>query len=104
MGDFVWDTEESKQVAKDKSKAAAWLSKSADDGNEYARQLLDNMDKFENIMLANAVVGLFVNLSRCIEEDYMHKRKAVGLTVDRKLRRVIGIKKKALGVREEIVQ
>lgn len=89
------------RVEKDKSKAAAWLSKSADDGNEYAGQLLDNVDKFENVMLANAVVGLFVNLSRCIEEDYMHKRKAVGLTVDRKLRRVIMQKKQSLGIKEE---
>lgn len=89
------------RVEKDKSKAAAWLSKSADDGNEYAGQLLDNVDKFENIMLANAVIGLFANLSRCIEEDYLHKRKAVGLMVDRKLRRVIMQKKQSLGIKEE---
>lgn len=88
-------------VEKDKSKAAAWLSKSADDGNEYARQLLDNMDTFENVMLANAVIGLFVNLSRCIEEDYLHKRKAVGLTVDRKLRKMIHRKKHLLGINDD---
>ena len=88
-------------LEKDKEKAVRWLTKSADDGNEYAQKLLDNMEQFENAMLANTVFGLFVNLSRCIEEDYAQKYQSVRRTVDRKLKRMILKKKQELGVKEE---
>lgn len=89
------------KLEKDKEKATQWLTKSADDGNEYAQKLLDDIDKFENAMLANTVFGLFANLSRCIEEDYAQKYNLVRRTVDRKLRRMILKKKQELGVKEE---
>lgn len=85
---------------KDKEKAVRWLTKSAEDGNEYAQKLLENMEQFENAMLANTVFGLFVNLSRCIEEDYAQKYQSVRRTVDRKLRRMILKKKHDLGERD----
>lgn len=89
------------KLEKDKEKATQWLTKSADDGNEYAQKLLDDIDKFENAMLANTVFGFFANLSRCIEEDYAQKYNLVRRTVDRKLRRMILKKKQELGVKEE---
>lgn len=52
-------------------------------------------------MIANTVIGLFVNLSRCIEEDYVQKYKPVKQMVDRKLRQMILKKKQELGVKEE---
>lgn len=88
-------------LEKDKEKAVRWLTKSAEDGNEYAQKLLDNMEQFENVVLANTVFGLFVNLSRCIEDDYMQKNKLSRRTVDRKLRQMILKKKQELGVKEE---
>ncbi len=88
-------------LEKDKEKAARWLTKSADDGNEYAQKLLDKMEQFENAMLVNTVFGLVVNLSRCIQEDYMQKNKSVRRTVDSKLRRMIQKKKQELGLKEE---
>ena len=88
-------------LEKDKGKAIQWLTRSADDGNEYAQQLLDNMEQYENAMLANTVFGLFLNLSRCIEEDYAQKYGSVRRTVDRKLRQMILKKKQELGVKEE---
>lgn len=86
-------------LEKDKEKAIRWLTKSADAENEYAQKLLDNMEQYENAMLANTVFGLFVNLSRCIEEDYAQKYQSVRRTVDRKLRRMILKKKHDLGER-----
>lgn len=86
-------------LEKDKEKAIRWLTKSADDGNEYAQKLLENMEQLENTMLANTVFGLFVNLSRCIEDDYMQKYKPVKQMVDRKLRQMILKKKHDLGER-----
>lgn len=88
-------------LEKDKEKAVRWLNKSTDAGNEYAQKLLENMEQFENAVLANTVFGLFVNLSRCIEDDYMQKNKLVRRTVDRKLRQMILKKKQELGVKEE---
>jgi len=60
------------------------------------------MNDFDNAMLANMVTSLFVNLSRCIREDYNQKFQSNKLSVDRKLRRVIQEKKMALGVRFEL--
>jgi TPR repeat protein len=88
-------------LEKDKEKAVEWLTKSANDGNEYAQNMLNHIDDFENAMLANTVFNLFVNLSRCIEDDYNQKFKSGRASVDRRLRRMILEKKKALGIKEE---
>lgn len=88
-------------VEKDKEKAAQWLTKSANDGNEYAQNMLDDMGHFENMLLRNTVMGLFVNLSRCIEDDYTQKYKSVRRTVDSRLRRMIRQKKQSLGIKDE---
>jgi hypothetical protein len=89
------------EIEKDMEKAVEWLTKSAEDGNEYAQNMLNHIDDFENEMLANTVLGLFVNLSRCIEEDYNQKFKSGRASVDRKLQKMIREKKKALGIKEE---
>ena len=60
-------------VKKDKEKAIEFLNLSAEQGNEYAQNILDNQEKFENKILVNTLFSLFVNLSRCIEDDYNHK-------------------------------
>ncbi|MBT9625027.1 MAG: relaxase MobL [Oscillospiraceae bacterium] len=88
-------------LEKDKTKAVEWLTKSANDGNEYAQNMLQHIEEFENVMLANTIFGLFANLSRCIEEDYTQKYKAVRRTVDSRLRRMIQKKKQGLGLKEE---
>ena len=88
-------------LEKDKTKAVEWLTKSANDGNEYAQKLLENMAQFESQMLKNTVLSLFVNLSRCIEDDYMQKYKAVRRTVDSRLRKMIWQKKYAIGIKQK---
>ena len=88
-------------LSKDKEQAAQWLTKSANDGNEYAQNMLDNMEQFENAMLANTIFGMFANLSKCIEDDYMQKYKSVRHTVDSRLRRMIRQKKQSLGIKDE---
>ena len=91
-------------VEKDKEKAAQWLTKSANDGNEYAQNMLDDMGHFENMLLRNTVMGLFVNLSRCIEDDYTQKYKSVRRTVDSRLRRMIRLKKQDMGIKGNFTQ
>ena len=88
-------------LEKDKTKAVEWLTKSADNGNEVAQNMLNHLDNLENTMLANTIFGLFANFSRCIEEDYTQKYKAVRRTVDSRLRRMIHRKKQSLGIKDD---
>lgn len=86
---------------KDKEQAIEWFTKSANDGNEYAQAMLDNISKFENDLLVNTIFSLFVSLSRCIQDSYDNDRKDLQSIVDRKLMRVIRKKKMELGEKEE---
>ena len=89
------------ELEKDKEKAVEWLTKSANDGNEYAQNMLDNMTQFENTILANTIFALFANLCKCIEDDYTQKYKSVRHTVDSRLRRMIRQKKQSFGIKDE---
>lgn len=89
------------ELEKDKEKAVEWLTKSANDGNEYAQNMLDNMAQFENTILANTIFALFANLCKCIEDDYTQKYKSVRHTVDSRLRRMIRQKKQSFGIKDE---
>ena len=89
------------ELEKDKEKAVEWLTKSANDGNEYAQNMLDNMAQFENTILANTIFALSANLCKCIEDDYTQKYKSVRHTVDSRLRRMIRQKKQSFGIKDE---
>ena len=95
---YLFGTED---IEKDKEKAMEWLNRSADAGNVYAQNFLNESGSFENTMLANTVLSLFINLSRCIEDDYIRRYRSVRMSADKKLRRMINEKKQALGIREE---
>ena len=88
-------------LEKDKEQAAQWFTKSVNDGNEYAQNMLDDMGHFENMLLRNTVMGLFVNLSRCIEDNYSQKQCSLKIQTDRKLRKMIQKRKSGIGIREE---
>ena len=95
---YLFGTED---IEKDKEKAMEWLNRSADDGNVYAQTFLNENRSFENTMLANTVLSLFINLSRCIEDDYRRRYRSVRMSADKKLRHMINEKKQALGIKEE---
>ena len=88
-------------LEKDQEKAMHFLNQSAEQGNEYAQNFIDNTENFEHQMLANTVFNLFVNLSRCIEDDYHHKFQSGRKMIDSKLQRVIQEKKQSLGIKNE---
>lgn len=98
---YLFGTED---IEKDKEMASEWLNRSADDGNVYAQNLLNESRSFENTMLANTVLSLFANLSRCIEDDYRRSYRSVRMSADKKLRRMINEKKQALGIKSELEQ
>ncbi len=91
-------------LEKDKEKAMQYLNLSAEQGNEYAQNILDNQKKFENEMLASTIFSLFINLSRCIENDYHNKFHSGRKMIDSKLRRIIQEKNQALGIKEDLSQ
>ena len=95
---YLFGTED---IEKDKEKAKEWLNRSAEDGNVYAQNLLNDSRNFENTMLANTIFALFVNLSRCIEDDYRRSYRSIRMSADKKLRHMINEKKHALGIKEE---
>lgn len=86
---------------KNKEKAIQYLNLSAEQGNEYAQYILENQEKFENEMRASTIFSLFVNLSRCIEDDYHRKFQSGRKMIDSKLRRIIQEKKQSLGIKNE---
>ena len=89
---------------KDKEKAMQYLGLSAEQGNEYAQNLLDNTEQFENEMLASTIFSLFINLSRCIEDDYHNKFQSGRKMIDSKLRKMIQEKNQALGIKQDFSQ
>ena len=90
-----------KDIERDKEQAIEWFTKSANDGNEYAQAILDEISKFENDLLANTIFSLLVSLSRCIQDSYDNDHKVLQSRVDRKLMRIIWRKKMELGEKEE---
>ena len=88
-------------LEKDQEKAMHFLNQSAEQGNEYAQYIIDNTEKFESEMLDNTVFSLFVNLSRCIEDDYHRNFQSGRKMIDSKLQRVIQEKKQSLGIKQE---
>ena len=88
-------------IERDVELAIQWLTKSAEDGNEYAKQLLDNMEQRENAAFASTIFGLFVSLSHAIEHDYNKNHKKLQSKVDSKIQRMIRKHKQELGIRDE---
>lgn len=64
----------------------------------------ENTDQFKNEMLADTIFSLFVNLSRCIEDDYHHKFQSGRKMIDSKLRKMIQQKQQPLGQKQERTQ
>ena len=88
-------------IERDVPQAIQWLTQSAEDGNEYAQQLLDNMEQRENAAFASTIFGLFVSLSHTIEDDYNKSHKKLQSKVDSKIQRMIRKHKQELGIRDE---
>lgn len=88
------------EIKQNKDEAVYWLTKSANDGNEYAETLLQNNEKYESAMLTDTIFSLFANISRSIEDNYMREQRKLQSAADRKLRRMIAKKKEELGIKD----
>ena len=92
------------EVPQNREKALQFLTFSAERGNGYAQNILDNMEQYQSEMLTNTIFSLFVNLSRCLSEDYNQKFQSGRISVYKNLRRMMQEKKQALGMKEERTQ
>ena len=81
--------------SRDEALGREWLSRSAAQGNPYARHLLDHPDQNWTTVV-QSVIRLLYHMSR-IFEDHSLPRSSTGLQVDSKLRRKIQAKKLAMG-------
>ena len=79
----------------------AWLTRSAEAGNEYAGALIQHIDDYEQAQLVDSFFGLFSALSRIIEDDYSGSQRRVKAQVDRKICQTIQRKKEELGQKDE---
>lgn len=68
---------------------------------EISEMSIPEEEQVENTAIKNTLLGLLVNLSRCISDDYTQKYKSEKLSLDRKLRKMIQDKKQAHGIKEE---
>ena len=91
-------------IERDVQQAVQWLTQSAEDGNEYAQQLLENMEQRESAAFASTIFGLFVSLSHAIEDDYNKSHKKMQSKIDSKLQRMIRNHKQELSIKEEYGQ
>lgn len=98
---YLYGTDE---IERDKDLAVLWLTKSAQNGNEFAQLLLEKCEKYENEMFATTVLGLLVNLSRIIEDDYTKEQRKLQSRIDSKLLRMIHRKNIELGIKSECDQ
>lgn len=89
-----------KEVERDYVKAMAYLTASAEYGNQYAKQLLYSIKSNRNWSAALGLLRLFGQISRMIQNRLENEHKGKQVSLDRKLRRKIEEKKQAHGLHQ----
>ena len=90
-----------REVEKDTDKARDWLEISASAGNEYAKNLLENMDGYERSAVRNVAVSLLNILGKMVADDYNKNTHSKFIT-ESKLKNAIRRKKLAMGVKDNL--
>ena len=84
-------------VERDKEKSLFWLSASAAQGNIYAQYLINNIHLYGEPSLLLAATRLMHRLEQLFLEDYHRSASSGAIQIDRKRRRQLQEKKKAMG-------
>lgn len=90
-----------REVERDTEKAEYWLNISATMGNEYAQNLLANMDRYRHSAVQGAAMSLLAAFGRMIAEDYRRNANSQMMQTEHKLKSVIRRKKLALGIKDD---
>ena len=89
-----------KEVGRDYDKAIAYLTSSAEHGNQYAAQLLHGIHNNRNWSAALGTLRLLQQISRAIQNRLEDERKSKAGAIDRKLKLRIDEKKQAHGLKQ----
>lgn len=90
-----------REVERDVGKAEYWLTISSAAGNEYAKSLLENMDRYRHSAVQGAAMSLLAAFGRMIAEDYRRNAYGQRMQTEHKLKSVIRRKKLALGIKDD---
>ena len=82
-------------IPKDEETAVYWLTESANQGNDYARHLLDHPNRSPSVLLS--VTRLLCHMGNIFRDNAPPRPGPGTMSVDRKLRRRIQEKKIAMG-------
>ena len=86
-----------KYVTEDKEMAKKYFILSAEQGNEYAKFYLENMDKFHNPSVCLVASRMLHHMSKIFEDNIPFRSSGAGLKIDSKLMRKLREKKVAQG-------
>ena len=92
---------EGKDIARDPAAAVLWLTMSADQGNEYAQYLLRHIYDWRSAAISQSVGRLLHHLGNLFREQQNKDSANAQQIVERKVRRKIQEKKRALGIKSD---
>lgn len=86
-----------KYMSEDKETAKIYFTLSAEQGNEYAKFFLENMDRFHNPSVCLVASRMLHHMSKIFEDNIPFRSSGTGLKIDSKLMRKLREKKVAQG-------
>ncbi|WP_312812910.1 MobP3 family relaxase [Sedimentibacter sp.] len=90
-----------KYVSEDKEMAKKYFTLSAQQGNEYAKLFLENMDRFHNPSVCLVASRMLHHMSKIFEDNIPFRSSGAGLKIDSKLIRKLREKKVAQGYKRD---
>ncbi len=81
-----------------------FIKQSAELGNEYAKQFLENVNRYNLTATQNAVLSMLSLFGRLISDDYNRSLHGQRLRTEHKLKAAIRRKKQALGLKENTLE
>ena len=84
----------------DRNLGIDYIKQSAELGNEYAQEILDQMDSHNQTQVQSAVASMLFSFGKLISDDYNRSLRGQAIRTEHKLKSAIRRKKQALGLKE----
>ena len=84
----------------DRDLGIEYIKQSAELGNEYAQAFFENIDRYNQAAVQNAVMSMLFSFGKLISDDYDRNLHGQKLRTEHKLKSAIRRKKQALGLKE----
>ena len=86
-----------KEIPYDEERAIHWLTRSAEQDNQYAQYLLDHLEENRPPSAMLAVTRLLHHMSRVFQDNSVPKSRPGGIQIDRQRLKKLQEKRMALG-------